>query len=374
MEETSNKEHNSTKRTLPKPKADTKKRIAVSRAKRRILKHLWLVRMSIVFSIVLFFGISVFLIARSINKPKMLEFVSVAEAFIFPGVSEPFSYNNRINILVLGKGGRDHTAPDLTDTIVFVSISLQKPSIVTISVPRDIWIPALRAKVNSAFYWGKTKGQESSGLVLAKSTVEEIVGQQINYAVVLDFNSFTKIIDVLGGIQVDVKNAFVDNKYPIAGKEDDLCGGDLEYKCRYETVSFDTGVQIMNGERALKYVRSRNSEGDEGTDIAREKRQEQVISSIKNKLLSKSVFLSPGKILALYKIGTEYTQTDLTPSVTASIVRRVLDSRGEISSHIIPDDMIFSPPRSPRYDNLYVFIPTSGNWNEVNSWVDSLLY
>jgi len=113
--------------------------------------------------------------------------------------------------------------------------------------------------------------------VLAKSVAEEIVGIPVHYAVVVDFDFFQKVIDELGGIEVDVETDFVDDRYPIKGREDDLCNGDPKFSCRYETVEFKKGLQFMDGGAALKFVRSRNAEGDEGTDLARIARQEKVI-------------------------------------------------------------------------------------------------
>src|SRR3989304_9709252 len=56
---------------------------------------------------------------------------------------------NNINILFLGTGGGQHQGPDLTDTIIFASINPTKNRVVLVSIPRDLWIPYLKAKINS---------------------------------------------------------------------------------------------------------------------------------------------------------------------------------------------------------------------------------
>ena len=185
---------------------------------------------------------------------------------------------NSISILVLGKGGEGHTAPNLTDTIILSYLNIENNSVNFLSLPRDIWIPEIRAKLNSAYHYG--------GFKMAGDSVTSITGLPINYTVVIDFSLFKDLIDNVGGIKVHVENSFTDEKYPIEGKENDLCDGDRLYRCRYETLQFTQGEQNMNGELALKYVRSRNASGDEGTDIAREKRQQKVIEAIKEKILS----------------------------------------------------------------------------------------
>jgi len=152
-----------------------------------------------------------------------------------------------MNILILGKGGQGHEAPDLTDTVIFASLKHNDPTLALVSLSRDIWIPELRAKLNSAYYWGNQK-QENGGQILAKSTVEQIVGKPIHYIVVVDFSGFKNIIDTLGGIEVEVERSFIDERYPISGREADDCGGDdPEFLCRFETVSFAASITASSG-------------------------------------------------------------------------------------------------------------------------------
>ena len=263
-----------------------------------------------------------------------------------------------VNILVLGKGGVGHEAPDLTDTIIFASVSERKISLISLS--RDIWVPEIRAKLNSAYYWGK--------MPLAKSSVEKITGQPINYGVVIDFSGFKNIIDALGGIEVDVKNSFVDEKYPIPGKENDTC-----IPCRYETIKFEKGRVLMNGETALKFVRSRNAQGDEGTDTARAARQQLVIDSIKEKIFKPEVLLNPRKLLSLKNAILVSIETDINANTFFGILGIAYSSKGSLSSYSIPEEYLENPPISKRYDNQYVFVPAKGNWDEVQKWIEDQL-
>ena len=272
----------------------------------------------------------------------------------------------------MGKGGQGHDAPDLTDTMFMISLNNDSHKIIYISIPRDIWVPKIRAKINSAYYWGNQK-ELGGGLVLAKSTVEEIIGQPINYAVVLDFSIFERIVDVLGGVEVNVENAFEDDHYPIAGKENDLCDGDPLYMCRYETIKFEVGPQKMDGPTALKFVRSRYAQGDEGTDTARQQRQQKVIEAIKNKALSADILLNPWKVSTLYRVVTSSIETDIDMNAQAVLVRRGLDARANVFSYTIPEEFLINPPVSFTYDNQYVFIPAGGSWDKVKAWVATLL-
>jgi len=348
--------------------------VTYSRIKRKILRHVWPVRIAIVILIIGFLG----LIGLGINKMSenlgIGNFFNLASNFIFAPNSQIASSGERTNILIMGKAGGSHEGPDLTDTMIVASVSLTKPEIVTVSIPRDLWVPEIRAKINSAYYWGNQKKPED-GINFAKSITNEVLGVPVHYGVVIDFSAFKDIVDALGGIPVNVDNGFTDKLYPIAGKENDLCGGDPIFACRYETITFLSGDQQMNGETALKFVRSRHAEGTEGTDQAREARQQKIVGSIKSKIMKPGIFLSPKVDLALLTVAKKYIQTDMDSSTAAILARNVIRNKGMVNQNLIPEDFLINPPISKTYDKLYVLIPRSGNgnWKEINVWVEELL-
>ena len=350
-------------RKIPKAK------IFFSRVKRKILKHTLILRFSILllgaFLIILVIYFCGLLFLRRTQVPLYL---SLVNSFLFAPESKIESIGDRTNILVLCKNGQGNDSPDLTDNIIFVSINHKNPRITMISLPRDIWVSELRAKLNSVYFWGNKKG-EKGGLILAKAVVEEILGEPVQYGTVIDFKGFIKIIDLLGGIEVDVERSFIDEKYPILGRENDECEGDPEFRCRYETIVFSQGKQVMDGELALKFVRSRNAQGDEGTDFARTKRQQKVIIAIRNRILSKEIILSPRKLLALVISLHKNSETDIPPDGFAIIVRRILQAKENIKSYILAENFFISSPKSSQRDNLYVLIPRDESWNEIHTWV-----
>ncbi|OGM05849.1 hypothetical protein A2125_02550 [Candidatus Woesebacteria bacterium GWB1_43_5] len=350
----------------------SKRMMFLSRAKRKILKHVWFVRIALaslvlaVVCLIVLIGVLVF------NSLGFGRYTNMLGAFLFTPKDKIESMGGRTNILILGKGGKGHEAPELTDTIIFASISHKGAGITLVSLPRDIWIPQLRAKLNSAYYWGDQKAF-GGGLILAKATVEEIVGEPVHYAAVVDFSGLKSVVDLLGSIEVDIENSFVDEKYPISGREGDLCDGDRELKCRYETVSFEKGLGTMDGDTALKFVRSRNAEGDEGDDMARISRQQKVLDAIEKKLFSREVYLSPGRIKGLIALFGEVVETDISDEAGAILARRVLESKNSRGSYVLGEDLLDNPPISKLYDNLYVFVPKAGTWEKVREWIDSLL-
>lgn len=355
-----------------------RRRAKLSKLKRKIFKHIWLVR-GFIFSIciavmivVMSFMIGIF------NSSDEAENYKLIKNFILKPVSDLNSTNGRVNLLILGKGGENHTASDLTDTIILVSIKERTNEIQIISIPRDIWITELRTKINSVYYWGEQK-RESGGTALMKSVIEDMLGIPVHYTLVVDFDGFKEIIDEIGGVDVPVSVSFVDNKYPIPGRENDDCLESEkvaiveEFPCRYETVIFEKGLVHMDGNTALKFVRSRNADGDEGTDIARSRRQREVLAAIKDKVTSREILLSRSKIENLKQTFIDNSKIDLTIEQMAIILRIFYDSKDNVSSHVIPDDLLERPKIANEYDGLYVFIPKGGSWEDIQKWIDEII-
>lgn len=273
----------------------------------------------------------------------------------------------RTNILLLGAAGRSHTGGDLTDTIIFFSIENQTGKILILSLPRDIWIAPLRTKLNSVYHY--------KGMNETKKIVGEILGQNIDYSILVDFDIFTKIVDFLGGVEVDVEREFDDYWYPIAGKENDLCDGDPELKCRYEHLHFDAGRQWMDGERALKYVRSRHAEGEEGTDFARSQRQQRLLLAIKNKIFTPQFIFNPRKLVQLTKLVSLNIQTDIPKEKYGDLLKIALRIRTKnLKTKVLNEGYLINPPPSKvKYDNQWVLVPKTGDWEEVQEYVKDLI-
>src|SRR3989338_8206563 len=230
----------------------------------------------------------------------------------------------RINVLLLGIAGGSHEGPNLSDTIIFASIDLSDPKIALVSIPRDLWLSDLDAKINTAYASGEAR-KEGGGLILAKSAVSKITGQPIDYTVVIDFSGFVEAVDLMGGLDIEVEKDIDDFEYPVAGREDDPCGNSPEelealatassqleaFPCRYEHLYFDKGLNQMDGETTLKFVRTRHATGNEGTDFARSQRQEKVIRAFMNKAFSLGVLANPAKIIGFRGIIDENINTDI---------------------------------------------------------------
>lgn len=276
--------------------------------------------------------------------------------------------SGRTNILLLGVGGEGHSGADLTDSMLLLSLPITGASSPTlIPIPRDIWVDSLSAKINTAYHYGEERG-EGEGRNLVKQAVTSTLGVPIHYVLVLDFDGFVKAIDAVGGIEVDVKTTFDDYKYPIPGKET----AEPE-SARYTHVHFDQGITHMDGETALRFARSRHALGDEGTDFARAKRQEQIILAFRDKVLSTQTLFSATALEDLKNSVISSIDTDITSREQASFVKVVI-GMGDLSKvdslELTP--YLQNPPLSKKYGGQWVLIP-SPNLSALQAYVQTSL-
>lgn len=279
------------------------------------------------------------------------------------------SYNDQVNILALGIAGGSHEGPNLSDSIIVINYNLKTNQLTTISLPRDIWSITLQDKINTAYAYGEAR-QKGGGISLAKAEIETIVKLPIQYAMVIDFEKFKDLINLLGDIDVNIERSFVDNEFPIAGRENDLCNGDLEFRCRYQTISFTAGLTHMDGETALKFVRSRHAQGDEGSDFARAKRQQKVIEAVKNKFSSLLKQRNLSKIEQVYSVFDQLITRDITNQQLAIIFKNILFKSNFQQKQIVLTEDFFIVPDYAQYQGKYVLIPVSGDFGQIQSYIN----
>lgn len=175
------------------------------------------------------------------------------------------------NILIIGldrRPGESNIAR--SDTLILAHIDPATPAIAMLSMPRDLWVTLPdggKNRINTAHRFAEL-AVEGSGPAAAMQTVATNFGIPVNLYVRIDFEGFIEIIDAIGGITIDVESTFIDYQYPT----DD--GGTM-------VVSFDSGTQHINGERALQYARIRHG----SSDFVRAARQQQIISAFVERLL-----------------------------------------------------------------------------------------
>ena len=281
------------------------------------------------------------------------------------------STGGRTNFLLLGIRGENTSGiPDLTDTIILASYSHQQRQLTLLSIPRDLWIDSLKTKINAVYHYGQER-QPPVGFQLINAAVLETIGLPVHYNLVIDFQAFTDTIDLSEGIEIDVPHAFVDNQFPIPGQENAYPVSE-----RYQTIEFQEGIQIMDGITALNYIRSRHAEGEEGTDIARNQRQQLIIKSIQQKILTPSFLLNKKNRESLYQIIQTRTQTNVTPNLYSSLARLALDSSSHPTKSINlsyePDEngiIFLDVPPSYLYQGQWVLVAHDNNWQAFQQYI-----
>lgn len=178
---------------------------------------------------------------------------------------------DRINFLLLGKGGEGHQSGELTDIIMVASFIHAENRLKLISIPRDLYV-----KMPEKNYFTRINAIEAkkdlegkSGIAYLQNTIKQITGIDIDYYASFDFSDFKDLIDKLGGIDLFFEEPVSDSSFP----SDEF--GDHEY------LYIPSGESHVNGSMALKIVRSRHSYWG---DFDRIERQQKVITAIWEKV------------------------------------------------------------------------------------------
>ncbi len=263
----------------------------------------------------------------------------------------------RINVLLLGQGGAKHDGPFLTDTIIVVSVDSNTKQVALLSVPRDLAVPipgyGVR-KVNSANAYGEQQAA-GTGSTFAARVVSETLGLEIPYYARLSFGGFARMINELGGVPLTVERSFTDAEYPTEANG-------------YTSVSFQQGFQVLSGERALEYVRSRHGTNGEGSDFARSQRQQQLLLALKGKLLSPATILNPALSLRLYRLLTQSVETNLTAGEAVRLASLVREAD---LSHLITRVFDASPAGLLHevigIDGAYLLLPNALDFSQLKA-------
>ena len=181
----------------------------------------------------------------------------------------PLDSKQRVNILLLGSDNDQKFAQDavLSQTMIVVSIDPAKRQVTLLSLPRDLWVAIPghpSAKIDLAYKEG--------GASLARATVEKAFRIPIHYYAWIGLDGLVKVVDRLGGVDVDVLHPVLDDNYP-----NDFSGSGYGT----ERVYLAAGPQHLDGRHTLQYVRSRH--GDLLSDFGRSVRQQQVLLAMQQR-------------------------------------------------------------------------------------------
>ncbi len=292
---------------------------------------------------------------------KSLDFSGIIFSF---GKNLRTDANGRTNILLAGIGGEGHDGGNLTDTIIVASIDYDKKMVSMLSIPRDLYVKSGKLqtgeRINQIYSVGKSKINSQAGMEALTEIASGITGLKIDYYAKVDFSGFEKIVDSIGGVDVVVEKDIYDPYYPL---------GETTH---YQTFSIKAGPQHLDGATALKYARSRKTT----SDFDRAKRQQQLLTAIKEKALSLNILTDPSKIQAIYDSLKDSVETNFTVDEIIQLAKISKDfGKENISTHVLSDDptscggFLYTPARE-YFSGAFVLLPAGKNYDSINEMTD----
>lgn len=215
------------------------------------------------------------------------------------------------NIVVLGVDERpSEEDTGRSDTLFVVMLDTDEDNVSLLSVPRDtrVKIPGYGwDKINHAFAFGGHK--------LTQETTEELLGIRINNYVMIDFKGFKGLVDAIGGVDIEVEKP-------------------MSYYDEWDgfTIDLAPGMQHMDGEKAIQYVRYRDEEGD----IGRIRRQQKFLRAVYDKVTSVEII---SHLPALVKQANQMIDTDLSISDMmdlAQALHGMMEKHGSLHTATVP--------------------------------------
>lgn len=227
-----------------------------------------------------------------------------------------------INILVVGQSSRAGEESRMADTTMLVSINTFDGTVTLFSVLRDSYVKLPdykghvcgRAKFTVCYGLGYNWGGTAGAMEMTNICMRDNFGVEVDYNVEIDFESFIRVVDFMGGVEIELTEA--EAKYL---NEDDL----------YVKYDVQPGLQYLDGMAALSYARMRKAEGDNDSDIKRSARQRLLIETLLNKVRGLSLKELQGVADTLLPLIT----TTMTPSDVVEILARIIPVFDQI--HIV---------------------------------------
>ena len=257
-----------------------------------------------------------------------------------------------LNLALLGIDRRSKAESAYrTDTIIVASIDPKVNKVVLISIPRDLWVQG--GRINALYI---QNGWES-----LQKALNEITGINPEHYILTDFEDFRWLIDNLGGVEINVENTFTDTQYPV----DETKG--------YQTVNFGQGAELMSGDRALIFARSRKGNNGEGSDWMRMKRQHLIL-----KATVKATF-TPRNLFNVNNIKDVFTtlvnhgiETDMNLETVHYLWDLVKDHQNyTYLSTYLDGNYVYNPPMSD-YGGAWVLAPKNNSYINFHEHVKAL--
>ena len=230
--------------------------------------------------------------------------------------SETLQAEEIINIMLVGEDRRSGQRRQRSDSMILCSFNSNKNTITMISFLRDTYIPKIPGywadKMNAAYAYG--------GINCLDETLATYFGVHVDANVVVQFDGFEAIIDMLGGVDIE------------------LTKKEVVYLNTHSNWNLQVGMNHLNGEQALDYSRIRKID----MDAMRAQRQRKVLTALINAYKSKPV----GEMLTLASeiLQKGYVQTDMSPNEVLNYISKLFPmlATATINNQQIPADGTYS--------------------------------
>ena len=217
--------------------------------------------------------------------PSIAETVPVEETIPAETAPAPTVDSNKkpdiLNVLVVGQSAREGEEYRMADTMILVTINKDTKVVTLTSCLRDTFVklPDYKGhvcgknRINVCYHLGWTWGDTGGAMEMTNLCLKNNFGIEVDHNVEVDFNAFKQVIEILGGIRIELTEAEAKylNDEPTNWQE------------------VEAGENRLYGDAALAYARMRKAEGDSDSDIKRTERQRKLLTAIFNKLKSKGM-------------------------------------------------------------------------------------
>lgn len=262
-----------------------------------------------------------------------------------------------VNVLLIGKDiGKERRSKGQTgyntDILILLSINPKEKRATLTSFPRDIWQNG--AKINAILV---TQGMDS-----LLSAMSKISGQEISKYISIDFDGIRWLVDAFGGVPVDIQTSFTDNSFPNI------------YDTDVTTVSFQKGTEILTGDRALTFARSRKGNNGEGSDLMRAKRQHLILKGMVKSVENEKSQFFPFDIKEFYEEVIKNTETNVSLDdayYMFSFYNNIKDYN--IKSIVLDERYIYHPENAAPYGGAWVFVSKDSGYKNLHKDIREFL-
>lgn len=226
----------------------------------------------------------------------------------------------------------------LTDSIIVAVLNNKRKDVTLISIPRDF---AINGRKINEFY-------EYFGIQKLAEEITLVTNIKLDNFVIVDMKAFTQFVDAIGGLDINVDKGIYDYQYP-------------KNKIDYEVFSIGAGMHHMDGSLALKYARSRKST----SDYDRSRRQQQVISAVKERLRSGDFYTI---LSGLYDSLSKNVETNVSFIDAMALASQTSDYTIKTNHVIEGSGLVYSTYNK---QGQWILLPKTGNYEDIQKQVQA---